>query len=171
MTSPNGVTATTVARVLNLSVSRVHALAKEPGFPPKIGPGQFDLQKATLWYIRFLQAELTRRGPSGGVETKGILAQRLRLLTAQSTKAEAENTIQRGEYLNANVVRNTWVKKLTMTRTRLLLIPSKVSPLLINRSEPGLIAEIIKREIYQALTALASGDDERDALPAEVEQP
>jgi hypothetical protein len=58
-----------------------------------------------------------------------------------------------------------------MTRTRLLLIPSKVSPLLINRSEPGLIAEIIKREIYQALTALASGDDERDALPAEVEQP
>jgi phage terminase Nu1 subunit (DNA packaging protein) len=166
-----GVDATTVARVLNLSVSRVHALAKEPGFPPKLAPGRFDLQKALLWYVRYLQAELVRRGPSGGAETAGILAERLRLLKAQAEKAEMENAIQRGEYLNAQVVGNAWGKMATNTRTRLLLIPSKVSPLLINRSELGQIAEIVRREIYLALTALANGDGERDDVPAEVDIP
>jgi phage terminase Nu1 subunit (DNA packaging protein) len=158
MTTPNnGVNAATVARVINLSVSRVHALAQEPGFPPKLAPGKFDVQKVTLWYVRYLQAELTRRGPSGGVETASILKQRLRLLKAQAENCERENAIGRGEYLQADVVQTLWTRQLTNAKRRLLALPSKVAPMLINRPEPGLIAEIIKKELYVALTALASG--------------
>jgi phage terminase Nu1 subunit (DNA packaging protein) len=152
-----GVSATVVARVLNLSVSRVHELAKQPGFPAKQGPGLFDLNKVTLWYIRYLQAELRRRGPSGGVETAGILAERLRLLKTQTEKGERDNAFERGEFLRASSVESVWVKVMMNCRSRLLAMPSKLALTLVNQAEPGLIAEVIRREVYLALAELSSG--------------
>jgi phage terminase Nu1 subunit (DNA packaging protein) len=156
-TATGGADAAVVARVLNLNVSSIHRLAKEAGFPPKLAPGVFDVQKVTLWYIRYLQAEARRRGPSGGVETAAILAERLRLLKAQSEKCERENAIERREYLRADAVMTVWTKCLTNCRSRLLALPTKLAVVLVNRSEPSYIAEQIKQEVYMALTELASG--------------
>ena len=160
-----GVNATVVARVLNLSVSRVHGLQAEPGWPPKIGPGEFDLNKFTLHYVRYLQAELTRRGPSGGVETAAILAERLRFLKTQSEKGERDNAFERGELLRADQVQSVWARQILNCRSRLLAMPTKLAVSLVNQSEAALIAEVIKREVYQALTELASGSNE--AAPAD----
>jgi len=157
----SGVNATTVARVLNLSVSRVHALQAEPGWPPKLGAGEFDLNKFTLHYVRYLQEELTRRGPSGGVETSAILAERLRLLKTQTEKGERDNSVERGEFLRASDVLEVWTRKMLNCRSRLLAMPTKLALTLINQTEPGLVAELIKREVYMALTELAN-ETERD---------
>jgi phage terminase Nu1 subunit (DNA packaging protein) len=162
-------TATTVARVCNLSVSRVHALQAEPGWPPKIGPGEFDLNKFTLHYVRYLQAELTRRGPSGGVETAAILAERLRLLKTQTEKGERDNAVERGEYLNAADVQSVWTRRILNCRSRLLAMPTKLAVTLVNQSEAAIIAELIKREVYQALTDLASGAVDAADEAADVE--
>jgi phage terminase Nu1 subunit (DNA packaging protein) len=153
----SGVNATVVARVLNLSVSRVHGLQAEPGWPPKLGPGEFDLNKFTLHYVRYLQAELTRRGPSGGIETAAILAERLRLLKTQTEKGERDNAVERGEFLRTSAVREVWERQILNCRSRLLAMPTKLAVTLVNRSEPGLIAEILKREVYSALTDLSGG--------------
>jgi phage terminase Nu1 subunit (DNA packaging protein) len=165
--STSGVSATVVARVLNLSVSRVHGLQAEPGWPPKIGPGEFDLNKFTLHYVRYLQAELTRRGPSGGYETAGILAERLRLLKTQTEKGERDNAFERGEYLKTSAVESQWVRVMMNCRSRLLAMPSKLALTLVNQTEPGLIAEVIRREVYLALTDLASGAAGQDEAPAD----
>jgi len=168
-----GVTAIVVARVCNISVSRVHALQQEPGWPEKIGPNAFDVQKFLLAYVRFIQQELKRRGPSGGPETADILTQRARLLKAQVQQVEKRNAIDDREYLKATEVARVWARQLTNCRMRLLSMPTKLALTLLNQREPGLIAELMRREIYLALTELSSGDgiaelgdddDQADAL-------
>jgi hypothetical protein len=156
--STPGATAIVVARVCNISVSRVHALQQEPGWPEKIGPNAFDVQKFTLAYIRFIQQELKRRGPSGGPETADILTQRARLLKAQVQQVEKRNAIDDREYLNATEVGRVWAKQLTNCRMRLLAMPTKLALTLLNQREPGLIAELMRREIHMALAELSTGD-------------
>jgi phage terminase Nu1 subunit (DNA packaging protein) len=177
MKSTPGATAVTVARVCNISVSRVHALQQEPGWPPKIGPNEFDVQKFLLAYVRFIQQELKRRGPSGGPETAEILTQRARLLKAQVEQVEKRNAIDREEYVPAAAVLNVWSKRITNCRSRLLAIPTKLAMPLVNLREPSLIAEVLRREIYQALTELSSGvgidesgDDGQDEAPSAAEE-
>jgi phage terminase Nu1 subunit (DNA packaging protein) len=183
MTATPGVNATTVARVCNISTSRVHALQQQPGWPEKIGPAAFDLQKFTLAYIRFIQQELKRRGPSGGPETADILVQRARLLKAQVEQVEKRNAIDRGEFLSASSVMATWTRGLMICRARMLALPQKMAPLLANK-QPGYIAEELKIEIYRALTELAtggavesagegavvSGDDDQGEAPGAAEE-
>jgi phage terminase Nu1 subunit (DNA packaging protein) len=147
----------TVARELNLSASSVHRLAQEPSFPPKLSVGVFNLPAVTRWYVRYLQAALERRGPSGTVETASILRERKRLLTAQADRAEKENAIRRGDYLSAEAIQIVWMRQLTNARKRLLAMPQKLAPLLVNKAAAAYIAEEIKREIYRVLTELASG--------------
>src|SRR5882757_1492082 len=159
MSATPGVDVATVARIFGVNVSSVHRLAKEPGFPPKLGPGLFDLQKATIWYIRYLQSVVRRRGPSGGPETAAVASGRLRVLQGQAEKIELGNAVQRGEYVTAASVGSVWTRLVTICRARMLAMPSKLAPLLTNKTEAGFIAEVIKREVYAALTELAAGDD------------
>jgi phage terminase Nu1 subunit (DNA packaging protein) len=158
MSTAPGVDVATVARVFGVNVSSVHRLVKEPGFPPKLGPGIFDLNKSTIWYIRYLQALVRRRGPSGGPETALVASERLRVLKGQAEKIELGNAVQRGEYLSAASVAAVWARGLTICRARMLAMPSKLAPLLADK-QPGYIAEEIKREVYATLNELAAGGD------------
>jgi phage terminase Nu1 subunit (DNA packaging protein) len=153
-----GVDVATVARIFGVNVSSVHRLAKEPGFPPKLAPGVFDLQKATIWYIRYLQSVVRRRGPSGGPETALVATERLRVLKGQATKIELGNAVQRGEYLPAASVAAVWSRRLTICRARMLAMPHKLAPLLADK-QPSYIAERMKHEVYAVLTELAADDD------------
>ena len=162
MSTAPGADAATIARVLNLNVSSIHRLAKEAGFPAKLAPGEFDLNKVTLWYIRYIQAELRRRGPGSGPATAGLASERLRVLKGQAEKIELGNAVQRGEYLKASAVEMIWTRGLAICRARMLAMPSKLAPLLANK-QAGFIAEEMKIEIYRALTELASGEVPGDA--------
>jgi terminase small subunit / prophage DNA-packing protein len=164
-----GVDVATVARVINLSISRCHALAKEPGFPEKLSPGEWDLQKVTLWYIRYLQTQARHRGPGGGPETAAVATERLRVLKGQAEKIELGNAVQRGDYISTDSVRIVWSRRVANTQKRLLGIPAKLGPQLINRTEPSYIADRMKQEIHAALNELASGGADLDEPPANGE--
>jgi phage terminase Nu1 subunit (DNA packaging protein) len=166
MSTAPGVDVATVARIFGVNVSSVHRLAKEPGFPSKLGPGVFDLQKATIWYIRYLQSVVRRRGPSGGPETALVASERLRVLKGQAEKIELGNAVQRGEYLSSASVEAVWTRGLSICRARMLAMPSKLAPLLADK-QPGYIAEEIKREVYATLNELAAGGDGTSEEPAE----
>jgi hypothetical protein len=61
------VNAEKIARVLNLTESRVHQLVKE-GLP-KEARGQYDPIKCMVWYVRYLQRVIEKRtlsSPEGG---------------------------------------------------------------------------------------------------------
>jgi phage terminase Nu1 subunit (DNA packaging protein) len=152
-----GVDVGTVARILGVNISSVHRLVKEPGFPPKLAPGVFDLNKCTIWYIRYLQGLVRRRGPSGGPETALVATERLRVLKGQAEKIELGNRVQKGEFVSNDDVLARWTRSLMVIKSRLLAMPSKMAPLLGER-QPGFIAAELKREVYAALSELASGE-------------
>lgn len=159
----DGVDVGTVARVLNVTPQRVSQLAKESGFPPKIARGEYDLQKITLWYIRHLQAELKRRGPTGTVDSASMSAEKLNLVRAQAEKVTTENRVRRGELLELDAVRLIWTQRVTNTQKRLRAIPSSTGPQLTNKSDPAYIVDRLKCDIDQALNELAGGPSSRES--------
>lgn len=164
----------TVARVLNVSPQRVSQLSHESGFPAKPAHGEYDLNQITLWYIRHLQAELKRRGPTGTVGSADMQAEKLGLVAAQRVKAETENKVRRGELLERDSVRVVLIQRLSNCQKQLRSIPSSIGPQLTNKSDPAYIVERLKCAIDQALTELAGGydggrtnvDDGQDGLGA-----
>jgi len=147
----------TVSRVLNVSVQRVGQLARESGFPEKIGRNEYDLNKITLWYIRHLQAELKRRGPAGTADGASMTAEKLKLVAAQAEKVQTENRVRRGELLELEAVRDGVTKMLANCRQRLRAIPSTEGPQLTNKSDPAYIVDRLKIAIDQALIELSGG--------------
>jgi phage terminase Nu1 subunit (DNA packaging protein) len=152
-----GADISTVARVLNVTPQRVGQLAREAGFPPKIGRNEYDLQKITLWYIRHLQAELKRRGPAATAEGASMQAEKLGLTAAQRVKAETENRVRRGELLERDAVRDVLTQRLANCRQRLRAIPTTLGPQLTNKSDPAYIVDRMKNDIDLALTELSGG--------------
>jgi phage terminase Nu1 subunit (DNA packaging protein) len=124
----------TTAKVLNLTPRRVQALANIPGCPAKIGPGDYDLPKLTLWYMRYLAAELERRGSSAGPEAPEMQAARLTLLSAQVERIEMENAVVRGELLEKDVVSARLLRQLSNCNARLRSIPNGLGPVLTNKN-------------------------------------
>jgi phage terminase Nu1 subunit (DNA packaging protein) len=167
-----GVDVSTVSRVFGVNVPSVYRLAKEPGFPPKLGPNLWDLNKSLIWYVRYLQALVRRRGPSGGPETALVASQRLRVLKGQAEKIELGNAVQRGEYVTAASVIAIWSRTLIICRARLLGLPAKLAPLLADKS-PGYISEEIRRELHAAMIELSNYDagtyEAEPELPADAE--
>lgn len=152
---PSGVDVSTVARVLNVSTQRVNQLTKEAGFPPKLGRNEYDLQKITLWYIRHLQAELKRRGPTATAEGAELQSEKLNLVREQAEKARTENRVRRGELLTMEAVREVWTQRVANTQKRLRSIPTTEGPQLTNKSDPAYIVDRLKHAIDQALYELA----------------
>jgi phage terminase Nu1 subunit (DNA packaging protein) len=147
-----GVDVNTVARVLNVTPRAVQQWGDKLGFPPKLAHGLYDLQKTTLWYIRDMQLELSRRG--GEHEPRALRAARLRLLKEQANRIETENMVQRGELVEYEAVRDGFVKKLVNCRQRLRGIPSAVGPTLTNKSDPAYIVDRVRVAIEAALSEL-----------------
>jgi phage terminase Nu1 subunit (DNA packaging protein) len=125
----------TVAKVLNLTPRRVQALANEPGCPAKIGPGEYDLPKFTLWYLRYLQMELERRGSINGPESPEMRAARLSLVHEQFVSIQMENRVARGELVEMADVRDVVVRKLSNLKHRMRAIPNGLGPTLVNKSQ------------------------------------
>jgi phage terminase Nu1 subunit (DNA packaging protein) len=95
-----------VAKALNLTPQRVQQLANE-GLPRE-DRGKYDLGKCMLWYIRYLQAALERKGVlMGDGGYAGEREERVRLLRAEAELKQMELAKQRGQLVTiADVGRN-----------------------------------------------------------------
>lgn len=163
-----GVDVGTLARMLNVSMARIPQLAKEAGFPPKLARGAYDAQATSTWYIRHLQTELRRRGPTGTVASGNLAIEKLKLVTAQAEKVHTENLVRRGSLLELDAVRVVWTQRVTNAQKRLRGIPSSMGPQLTNKSDPAYIVDRLKHAIEQALHELAADPgDETDDGPGE----
>lgn len=81
--------------------------------------------------------------------------QRQRLAAAQAEKVEHENAIRRGQLADIAVVERQWNDFTANCRARLLAIPSKLGPRLVNLADPAVINTAIRSEIRAALAELA----------------
>jgi phage terminase Nu1 subunit (DNA packaging protein) len=165
MKSDEGVNIETITKLLNIGRRHFYGLKLLAGTPPDVSRGRYNASTWVLWYVRFLSAELERRGSPGGPESGAMQAERLKLISAQVQRIEMENAVARGDLLELDEVRDAMTRKLINCKSRLRAIPSGLGPTLVNTSG----AECAKRlavAIDQALTEL-DGDVTGRTLPLE----
>jgi phage terminase Nu1 subunit (DNA packaging protein) len=147
-----------IANALNLTTRRVHQL-KQEGLPT-VGRGQYELGPCMAWYIRYLQNALEKRGPNVNADTPDLIAERTRLAKEQGDKLAIENSIKRGELVYVSDVVQAWSEHISGAKAKLLSLPSKVAPQLVNQPNANVIAARIREEVDTALLELAESNDE-----------
>ena len=151
-----------VAKALNLTPRRVQQLKAEG--MPSIGRGQYELGPCMAWYIRYLQSKLDKLGPNTNPDTPDLLAEKTRLAREQGDKLAIENSIKRGELVYVSEVVSTWSNHIASCRAKLLGLPTKVAPQLVNQTNANAIAGKLRDEIDAALYELSEGADDYQHL-------
>lgn len=151
-----------VAKALNLTPRRVQQLKAEG--MPSIGRGQYELGPCMAWYIRYLQSKLDKLGPNTNPDTPDLLAEKTRLAREQGDKLAIENSIKRGELVYVSEVVSTWSNHIASCRAKLLGLPTKVAPQLVNQTNANAIAGKLRDEIDAALYELSEGTDDYQHL-------
>lgn len=113
---------------------------------PRNSDGTYNAQEFVAWFVR------RTAGPEGEREYNN---QRERLAAAQAEKVETENKVRRGELVDARAMVDVWKDICLSVRAKFISMPSKLGPQLVNISEPGIIANRIRTEVYIALDELA----------------
>jgi phage terminase Nu1 subunit (DNA packaging protein) len=157
-----------IAKALNLTTRRVHQLKAE-GLPT-VGRGQYELGPCMAWYIRYLQAALEKRGPNINPDTPDLLAEKTRLAREQGDKIALENAIKRQQLVYAEDVQQIWSDHISHAKSKILVIPSKLAPQLVNIDNANVIAGKLRDELDAALAELASANDEHLRLAEESDE-
>ncbi len=92
------------------------------------------------------------------LEENALDVAKTRLASAQAEKYEMENAVRRGALANMKDVERFWGDAVTACRSRLLAMPSKLAPQLINNDNSSAIANLIRLELYAALAELSCVD-------------
>ena len=125
----------------------------EVGVIPKADDGQYILGDIAEAYWKHCS------------NSEGLEAEQTRLTKAKADMAELELAEQRGEMHRASAVMKVWADDVINAKTRLLAIPSKITPELVGKSLPEIQAAL-KKEIHEALYELSEYDGQRIARAA-----
>lgn len=142
-----------LAQVLGISDRRIQQLARE-GILSPISRGRFRLCDAVQAYIRFLGHATPGKGQ---VDLK---AERAMLTKAKRELAEIELAIARGEVHRSEDVEVVMNDMLSAFRSRILAVPVKTAPRLLAQTDMNTIQNILKADIYEALSELANYNPE-----------
>lgn len=139
-----------LANELDLSTKMVNDLIAR-GTITKRDRGQYDLVEARTEYIRHLRKVAAGRVQAGELD---LGEERARLAKEQADAKEMENAILRNELVYIDDVAKQFGQQASAVKTRLLAIPSKAAPLVINCTKPVEAREIIESMIEEALYEL-----------------
>lgn len=157
-----------VAKALNLTPRRIQQLKAEG--MPTAGRGQYELGPCMAWYIRYLQAKLDKIGPNTNSDTPDLVAEKTRLAKEQGDKIALENAIKRGQLIYADDAAEIWSDHISHAKSKILVIPSKLAPQLVNIDNANVIAGKLRDELDAALAELASANDEHLRLAEESDE-
>lgn len=105
----------------------------------------------------------------GGTEGKlDPQEQRARLDKARADLAEMDLEVRRGQLVRAEVVAKTWSDLVTVAKSRLLAVPSRVAPELVNRDMRA-CEQVVRDAIHEALEDLSRDDDGGPTAVAKVD--
>ncbi|OQP00866.1 hypothetical protein B1689_07545 [Geobacillus sp. 44C] len=143
-----------LAEILNLSDRRIQQLVKNE-IISKISRGKFYLPTTVQEYISWIKAQM-----ADSDEELDLKKEKTLLTRANRQKVELELQIMRGELHRSEDVRRVMNDMLSAFRARCLAIPSKAAPRLQGQTDLAVIQDVIKKEVYEALTELSEYDPE-----------
>lgn len=145
---------TELAEVLGLTARRVQQLAKEGILQPE-GRGKFRLDNAVQSYIKFLGHSPAATASGEKIDLK---VERAKLTKAKRELAEIELSTARAEVHHSEDVRRVMGGMLGAFRSRILAIPTKLAPRLVAQTDLAVIQDIVKKQLYEALSELSEYD-------------
>jgi phage terminase Nu1 subunit (DNA packaging protein) len=146
------VSASVLADLLNVTERRVRQLAEE-GIFTRVAKGRYNLPESIKTYLNMLKMEKDIIGSNapGEIELETERAIKTRV---ERKQAEIKLALMKGQVHKASDVEQVMVDMLTSFRTRLLNIPAKLAPILVDRKETGYIKEMITAEMIEVLNEL-----------------
>ncbi|GAV24795.1 hypothetical protein ciss_07280 [Carboxydothermus islandicus] len=143
-----------LAEILGVTDRRIRQLEKA-GVISKIERGKFDLVQAVQQYIGWIKSQYAESD-----EELDLKKEKTLLTRAHRQKVELELQIMRGELHRSEDVRRVMNDMLGAFRARCLAIPSKVAPKIQGKTDLAIIQDLIKKEVYEALSELSDYDPE-----------
>jgi hypothetical protein len=139
---------------LDLTERRVRQLKDQNIINEYAGiPGRYELFPTVRAYINYLR----RRNPEGA-ENIDYGTERAKLLRAKRLNEEYDLKVKEGGLHASADIEKVLTGMLINFKSRLMAIPSKISPLLSKKTDKAEIHRIIKESIDEALNELADFD-------------
>jgi hypothetical protein len=141
-----------IARILDLTERRVRQL-KEQDVITEYAPGLYELQPTVHAYVNYLR----KRNPESG-ENIDYNTERAKLIRAKRLHEEYDLRVKEGDLHAAADVEAVMVNMLINFKSRLMSLPSKLSPVLSKKTDKAEIHRILKDSVDEALNELADFD-------------
>lgn len=146
------VSATVLGELLSVTDRRVRQLAEE-GIFKRVSKGRYLLPDSIKTYINMLKMEndIAASGGSNNLDLETEKAIHERIKRQQS---EIKLALMRGEVHKSEDVEEVMTDMLASFRSKMMSLPSKLAPLLLNKSEATTVREVLTREILEVLMEL-----------------
>ncbi len=138
-----------VARFLDVSDRRVRQLRDEKVIE-EVRPGLYDLLDTNRRYINYLR----KRNPESE-EAVDYNTERAKLVRAKRENEELDLKIRKNQLHSSEDVEAVLSNMLISFRSRLMAIPSRLSPILSKKTDKAEIFKILKAQIDEALNELS----------------
>lgn len=139
-----------VAQVLKMTPQMVNRHVKVSGMP-RISRGEYDLIKCVHWYIDFKDRQI--KEARQGTETESQARQRLVVATADLREVELARAC--GDLIELEVARKLWERLVLAFKNKMLLLPTKVAPVVLALKESNEVRELLDEEVQEALKELS----------------
>lgn len=143
------VTAAVMAKLFGLSSRRIRQLSEE-GIIPKLPNGSYQLVDTVRAYILYLKTAQQQEKIAVDYEREKAYHEK-----AKREKAELILGEMKGELHDSKTVERVMGDMLSSLRSKLLSIPSKLAPFLVNMEQIPEIQEKLEHSIYETLEELS----------------
>ncbi|MDF2486713.1 MAG: hypothetical protein K0R46_2881 [Herbinix sp.] len=150
------VSAGVLGKIIGVSDRRIRQLADE-GILTKVSSGRYSLQESLHSYI--LNLRVANDADRGQKELEDKLDYALEKAMHERVKrhmSELQYALMKGNVHRAEDVEAVMLNMLTNFKTKILNLPSKLTPLLVNRSDKKYILELLTDEFGEALDELSN---------------
>lgn len=139
-----------VAKYLDISEKRVKQLSDE-NIIKEFKPGLYDLQAAINSYVNYLRKD----NPSGD-EDINYNVERAKLVKVKRENEELDLMIRKKDLHKTEEIEQVMVVMLLRFKSRLMSMPSKLSPVLAKKTDKAEIFKVMKSNIDDALNELSN---------------
>jgi phage terminase Nu1 subunit (DNA packaging protein) len=154
---PETISSRELGLLLNITPSHIGLLRKQGVFPVPTTTGEYPTVRAVRAYITYLKERLEGPGDATIGGDISLAKERARLTKYKADVAEIERKQVLGELVAAAEIETTWRAMVGVMRTRLLAIPARAASRVTMARSIVEVAEILRKEVYEALDALSKG--------------
>lgn len=151
------VAASVLGSVFGVSERRIRQMAEE-GILVRVAKGRYNFVESVKNYILSLKLIVDANSSENPDGELNLDEERAIHERVKRHISELKYQTMKGELHKAEDVQRVMIDMLTAFKTRSLNIPSKLSPLLVDRSEVGYIKDMLTKEVLEMLNELKDYD-------------